>query len=172
MKLLNNFILPGCVFDRLFLTYTSLFSYKGIFWIDFGIIGIELHVRITGLKKYYFLIIPGVESCSRASARTRMYLCIECRGRWFFLCCLRVRKKLKNQKKIKKKPNREKKPIKPTKILKKPTGSDWFRFYKPKTEKNKLNPNWARPEKKPSQTENTEPNGKTKPNRFEPVLVF
>jgi len=53
-----------------------------------------------------------------------------------------MRKKLKNKKKqLSKKPNREKKPIKLLKILKKPTGSVWFRFYKLKIEKNKPNPN-------------------------------
>jgi hypothetical protein len=46
-----------------------------------------------------------------------------------------------------KKPNCEKKPIKPIKILKKPTGSVWFQFFKPGTEK-------------------------TKPKQFEPVFVL
>jgi len=47
-----------------------------------------------------------------------------------------VSKKTEKLKKQKKKPNREKKPIK---ILEKPVGSVWFRFYKPKTEKTELN---------------------------------
>jgi hypothetical protein len=45
-------------------------------------------------------------------------------------------------------------------------------FYKPKTEKTKLNPNRKKPEsnrKKPSQTEKTDPNLK---NQFEPVFVI
>jgi len=70
-----------------------------------------------------------------------------------------------NQKKITKKPNREKKSIK---ILKKPTDSVRFRFYKPKTEKTEPNPNRKKPEKKPSQTEKTEPNWK---NQTKPVFV-
>jgi hypothetical protein len=49
---------------------------------------------------------------------------------------------------------------KPVKILKKLTSS--VRFYKPKTEKTKPNPN----RKKLSQTE------KTKSNRFEPVFIL
>jgi hypothetical protein len=44
-----------------------------------------------------------------------------------------------NRKKKLKKPNREKKPIKPIKILKKPTGSVRFRFYKLETEKTEPN---------------------------------
>jgi hypothetical protein len=51
-------------------------------------------------------------------------------------------KKLIKSRKLKK-INREKKPIKPIRILKKPTGSVRFRFYKPKTEK----PNRAKLEK-------------------------
>jgi hypothetical protein len=53
---------------------------------------------------------------------------------------IKIRGEQTNKKKITKKPNREKKLIK---ILKKPTGSVWFRFYKaePKAEP-----------KKPSQT--------------------
>jgi hypothetical protein len=76
-----------------------------------------------------------------------------------------------------KKPSREKKLIK---ILKKPTGSVRFRFFKPRTKKTKPNrtrtetnreknepnrKNRAKP-KKPSQTK------KTEPNRFEPVFVL
>jgi hypothetical protein len=49
--------------------------------------------------------------------------------------------------------------IKPIKILKKPTGSVRFMFYKPETEKTKSNPN-RKNRKKPE------------PNRFEPVSVF
>jgi hypothetical protein len=51
-----------------------------------------------------------------------------------------------------------KKPIKSIKILKKPTGSVWFRFYKPKTEKIEPNRTEPKPEKnraklkKPSKT--------------------
>jgi hypothetical protein len=47
---------------------------------------------------------------------------------------------------------------KPIKILKKPTGSVQFRFYKPETKKTKPNPNRRKPgktsqtRKKPSQT--------------------
>jgi hypothetical protein len=63
-----------------------------------------------------------------------------------------------------KKPNREKNPIKPIRILKKPTSSVRFRFYKPETEKTEPNPNRKNPEKKPSQTE------KIKLNQFEPVF--
>ena len=56
-----------------------------------------------------------------------------------------------------KKPNREKKLIKPIKILKKPTGSVRFRFFKPGTEKTEPN------------REKTEPNQKkTEPNRKKP----
>jgi hypothetical protein len=58
-----------------------------------------------------------------------------------------------------KKPNRKKELIKPIKILKKPTGSVRFMFYKPETEKTKSNPNRKKPEK-------------TGKNRFEPVSVF
>jgi hypothetical protein len=58
-----------------------------------------------------------------------------------------------------KKPNREKKPIK---ILKNPTGSVQFWFYKPEIKK----PNRTQTGKKPSQTR------KTEPNRFEPVFVL
>jgi hypothetical protein len=58
-----------------------------------------------------------------------------------------------------KKPNRKKKPIK---ILKKPTGSVRFRFFKPGT--GKTEPNRKKTGKKPSQTE------KTEPNRFEPIF--
>jgi hypothetical protein len=71
----------------------------------------------------------------------------------------------------------KKKPIKLIKILKKPIGS--IQFYKPETEKPKLNPNRKKPEKnrtkseknrakpkKPSQIE------KTEPKRFEPVFVL
>jgi hypothetical protein len=54
-----------------------------------------------------------------------------------------------NQKKITEKPNRKNKPIKSIKILKKPTGSVRFRFYKPEIEKTKPNR---------TQTEKTEPN--------------
>jgi len=66
--------------------------------------------------------------------------------------------------------NRKKKPIK---ILKKPTGSVRFRFFKSGTGKTEPNRTGKKPEKtepnraktkKPSQTE------KTEPNRFEPVF--
>jgi hypothetical protein len=62
-----------------------------------------------------------------------------------------------------KKPNREKKQIK---ILKKPTDSVRFWFYKPETEKIEPNPN-KKNKKKPSQT------GKkpSQTGRFEPVSV-
>jgi hypothetical protein len=43
---------------------------------------------------------------------------------------------------------------KPIKILKKPTGSVWFRFYKPKTEPNRTEPKQKKTEKKPSQNPN------------------
>jgi hypothetical protein len=69
-----------------------------------------------------------------------------------------------------KKSNRKKKPIK---ILKKPAGSVWFGFYKPKTEKTEPNLNRKKPsqnqqktEPKPSQTK------KTKSNQFEPDFVL
>jgi hypothetical protein len=69
---------------------------------------------------------------------------------------------------------------KPIKILKKPTGSVRFWFYKPKTE-----PNWIQTEKnrkktepKPSQTEKPSQTGfypkkpnRTETGRFEPVSV-
>jgi hypothetical protein len=51
---------------------------------------------------------------------------------------------------------------KPIKILKKPTGSVWFRFYKPETEKTEPNPN----KKKPIQTKKLSQTGK---NRVKPV---
>jgi hypothetical protein len=60
--------------------------------------------------------------------------------------------------------------IKPIKILKKPTGSVRFRFYKPETEKTK-----------PNRTEKTKPNwfgpvfvlkNRIETDRFEPILVF
>jgi len=64
-----------------------------------------------------------------------------------------------------KKPNREKKQIK---ILKKPTVSVQFRFYKPNTEKTEPDrtqseKNRAKPEKKPSQIE---------PNRFKLIFIL
>jgi hypothetical protein len=49
----------------------------------------------------------------------------------------------------------KKKPIKPIRILKNPTGSVRFQFYKPETEKTEPNPNRKKPSqtgKKPSQT--------------------
>jgi len=57
-----------------------------------------------------------------------------------------------------------KKSIKPIKILKKPIGSIWFRFYKLKTEKTKPN------KKKGKKTEQTELNRKNwaKPEKTEP----
>jgi hypothetical protein len=64
-----------------------------------------------------------------------------------------------------KKPNREKKQIK---ILKKPTDSVRFWFYKPETKKIEPNPNKKKNQKKPSQT------GKkpSQTGRFEPVSVW
>jgi len=56
---------------------------------------------------------------------------------------------------------------KPIKILKKPTGSVRFRFYKPETEKTKLNPN----RKNPCQSKKQSQTNKTEPNRFESVFV-
>jgi hypothetical protein len=50
--------------------------------------------------------------------------------------------------------------------LKKLTGTVWFWFYKPKTEKTEPNLNKKKPGKKPSQTE------KTESNQFEPVFVL
>jgi hypothetical protein len=82
----------------------------------------------------------------------------------FALKNIRGRKKLKNwlnrenKKKKTEKKNREKKSSKPIKIFKKPIGSVWFRFYKPRTEKAKPNPNRKKQEK-------------TEPNRVEPVFV-
>ena len=52
-----------------------------------------------------------------------------------------------------KKPNREKKPIKPIKILKKPTGSVRFQFYKPEIKKTEPDPTGKKLKK-------TEPNQK------------
>jgi hypothetical protein len=54
-----------------------------------------------------------------------------------------------------KKPNREKKQIK---ILKKPTDSVRFWFYKPETKKIEPNPNKKKPEKTESNRKKTEPN--------------
>jgi hypothetical protein len=77
-----------------------------------------------------------------------------------------------------KKLNRKKKSIKLIKILKKLAGSIRFRFYKPKAEKNRTEPN---PNRKNPETnrQKTEPNRKnrakiekTKPNRFETVFVL
>jgi hypothetical protein len=92
-----------------------------------------------------------------------------------------------------KKPNHEKKPIK---ILKKPTGSVRFYFYKPETKKTEPNPNKQKPEKKPSQTGKkpsqtrknrvklkklsqtglnrflSKKSNRTKTSQFEPVSVF
>jgi hypothetical protein len=63
-----------------------------------------------------------------------------------------------------KKSNREKKPTKLIKILKKSAGSVRFRFYKPKTEKIKLNQ---------TQTKKTKPNRQktesNQKNRAKPV---
>ena len=61
------------------------------------------------------------------------------------------------------------------KILKKPTSSVWFQFYKSKTEKTEPNLNRKKPSqtgKKLSQTENQtgKNRAKTEPNQFE--LVF
>jgi len=67
-----------------------------------------------------------------------------------------VRKKLKNWLNWKKKQKNwtVKKPVKSIKILKKSTGSVWFRFYKPETEK-------------------IESNRKTtEPNRFESIFIL
>ena len=48
-----------------------------------------------------------------------------------------------------------------------------FWFYKPKTEKTKLNSNKKKTKKKSSQTgKKQSQTGKTKPNRFEPVFVL
>jgi hypothetical protein len=52
--------------------------------------------------------------------------------------------------------NREKKPIKPIKILKKLTGSVWFWFYKPETEKTK--PHRTQTEKNRAKTESNQKN--------------
>jgi hypothetical protein len=61
-----------------------------------------------------------------------------------------------------------KKLIKPIRILKKPTDSIWFQFYKPETEKTESN------QKKPNKTEQNKKKprkiGKTEPNRIEPVF--
>ena len=70
------------------------------------------------------------------------------------LSSIGVSKKIKKPikpRKLENKLNREKKQIK---ILKKPTSSVRFRFYKPETEKTKPNLNRKKLEKKPSQTEN------------------
>jgi hypothetical protein len=72
---------------------------------------------------------------------------------------LGVSKKTEKQRKSKKiteKTEPWKKPIKPSKILKKPTGSVQFWFYKLETEKTEPNPN----------------RNKTEPNRFELVFVL
>jgi len=55
--------------------------------------------------------------------------------------------KLRNPKKITEKTVPWKKPIKAIKILKKPTGSVWFWFYKPKIEKTKPNRTEPKPKK-------------------------
>jgi hypothetical protein len=65
-----------------------------------------------------------------------------------------------------KKPNREKKPIKPIKILKKPTGSVRFQFYKPEIKKTEPDPTGKKLKK-------TEPNQKKiKANRKKPVFIL
>jgi len=72
---------------------------------------------------------------------------------------LEVSKKTEKQRKSEKiteKTEPWKKPIKPSKILKKPTGSVQFWFYKLETEKTEPNPNRK----------------KTEPNRFELVFVL
>jgi hypothetical protein len=56
----------------------------------------------------------------------------------------------------------EKKPIK---ILKKPAGSVWFRFYRQKTKKTEPKPKKTEPNRA-----NPENRAKTEPNRFEPVF--
>jgi hypothetical protein len=66
-----------------------------------------------------------------------------------------------------KKSNRKKKPIT---IVKKPTGSVQFWFYKPKTKKTKPNPNQEKTRAKPGK--NRAKTEKTKPNRFEQVFVL
>jgi hypothetical protein len=64
-----------------------------------------------------------------------------------------------------KKPNREKKPIKLIKILKKPTGSVRFRFYKSKTKKTELNQNWKKNRAKPKKPSQTKKPNQTRKNR-------
>jgi hypothetical protein len=72
---------------------------------------------------------------------------------------------------------------KPIKILKKPTGSVRFRFYKSETEKTEPNPSWKKTKpnrkktesnrKKPSKTElKPSQTEKTEPNRFEQIFVL
>jgi hypothetical protein len=67
--------------------------------------------------------------------------------------------------------NRQKKSIKPIRILKKPTSSVRFQFYKPETEKTE--PNRTRTKKTKPNWKQTEPNWKNqaKPekNRAKPV---
>jgi len=60
----------------------------------------------------------------------------------------KTEKTKKTRKKIIKKTKPWKKPIKPIKILKKPTGSVWFRFYKLKTEKTEPNRTQTEPNRK------------------------
>jgi len=60
--------------------------------------------------------------------------------------------------------------IKPIRILKKPTGSVWFWFYKLETEKTE--PNRTQTEKNRAKQKKQSQAEKTKPNRFEPVFVL
>jgi len=90
-----------------------------------------------GLIKQYLQFHANLFLIVIFSSWKKKKQCIFERCNAFSLWTLKKKKKKKTQKTIKKlkKSNREKKPIKPFKILKKPTGTVWFWFYKPKTEK-------------------------------------
>jgi len=112
-----------------------------------------------------------------------LYLCpILCTSRLYiqWLGIVKKQKKLRKSEKNNWKNQTVKK--KPIKILKKPTGSVRFRFYKFKTEKTESNPNWKN-RKKPSQNRKNraklvwtgfcpKKSNRTETGRFEPGLVF
>jgi len=82
----------------------------------------------------------------------------------------------KTEKKITEKIEPWKKLIKLIKILKKPTDSVQFWFYKPEIEKTKPNTDWKKIRKKPSQTGWTcffpKKDNQTETSRFESVSFF
>jgi hypothetical protein len=62
--------------------------------------------------------------------------------------------------------------IKPIKILKKSTGSVWFWFYKPETEKTEPNPNRKKLEKNRAKLKKPSQTGFCPKNRAKPVFVL